>query len=368
MPPPSVQPTKLQRKAEQRKRAEARHARHLLARRLKWNPKAVTPHHSRDAYKTLFVARLARHLTAADVKAEFEYYGPIAHCHVVHERPRTAAAAAAGGGGEAVNAAGAAAPAASAPASAAGVGKEERSRGYAFVEFVSNSDMTEAYRDADGRKIAGRRIVVDVERGRTVKQWTPRRLGGGLGGTRLGGKEVNQTHSGREADKGRDKDRVDKDRDSSSRRAVSRERGGAAHSDRRDDGDRRVREAERDKVRERAEQAGSRDRRYGDREADRERDRERERDSHRDAYRDRERSGRAGGDSRSERDRERDRGGGGGGGDREAYWRGGSTSGGGGGSSSGAGIGYREDRGRADRGERWERDRFRPERSNSRGR
>lgn len=34
----------------------------------------------------------------------------------------------------------------------------------------------------DGRKIEGRRIKVDVERGRTVEGWKPRRLAGGLGG------------------------------------------------------------------------------------------------------------------------------------------------------------------------------------------
>lgn len=38
-----------------------------------------------------------------------------------------------------------------------------------------------AYKDADGLKIRGRRILVDVERGRTVKGWKPMRLGGGLG-------------------------------------------------------------------------------------------------------------------------------------------------------------------------------------------
>ena len=34
-----------------------------------------------------------------------------------------------------------------------------------------------AYKNADGKKIDGRRILVDVERGRTVKSWRPRRLG-----------------------------------------------------------------------------------------------------------------------------------------------------------------------------------------------
>jgi len=31
-------------------------------------------------------------------------------------------------------------------------------------------------------RIGGRRILVDVERGRTVRDWKPTRLGGGLGG------------------------------------------------------------------------------------------------------------------------------------------------------------------------------------------
>lgn len=41
-----------------------------------------------------------------------------------------------------------------------------------------------AYKHGDGKKIDGRRVIVDVERGRTVSGWLPRRLGGGLGGTR----------------------------------------------------------------------------------------------------------------------------------------------------------------------------------------
>ena len=31
--------------------------------------------------------------------------------------------------------------------------------------------MKEAYKSADGRKIEGRRVLVDVERGRTVETW-----------------------------------------------------------------------------------------------------------------------------------------------------------------------------------------------------
>lgn len=34
-----------------------------------------------------------------------------------------------------------------------------------------------AYKHADGKKIDGKRVLVDVERARTVKGWLPRRLG-----------------------------------------------------------------------------------------------------------------------------------------------------------------------------------------------
>lgn len=37
--------------------------------------------------------------------------------------------------------------------------------------------MRRAYKKADGKRIDGRNIVVDVERGRTVLDWRPRRLG-----------------------------------------------------------------------------------------------------------------------------------------------------------------------------------------------
>lgn len=64
-----------------------------------------------------------------------------------------------------------------------------------------STNIIAAYKHADGKKIDGRRVVVDVERGRTVKSWTPRRLGGGLGGTRRGGPNENIKYSGRVDDR-----------------------------------------------------------------------------------------------------------------------------------------------------------------------
>lgn len=46
--------------------------------------------------------------------------------------------------------------------------QDGNSVGYGFVEFASEDDLRAAYRKADGKKVDGRRILVDVERGRTV--------------------------------------------------------------------------------------------------------------------------------------------------------------------------------------------------------
>ena len=42
----------------------------------------------------------------------------------------------------------------------------------------------DAYKRADGIRIDGKRVLVDMERGRTVSSFRPRRLGGGLGSSR----------------------------------------------------------------------------------------------------------------------------------------------------------------------------------------
>ena len=76
-------------------------------------------------------------------------------------------------------------------------GQDGKPRGYGFVEFEREKDLRAAYRDADGRKIDNRRIVVDIERARIQTTWRPRRLGGGRGFTRAGPPEINQKFSGR---------------------------------------------------------------------------------------------------------------------------------------------------------------------------
>lgn len=110
-----------------------------------WDP-TNNPEITSDPYKTLFIARLNYDTTEAKLRREFEAYGPIKKITIIQDRV------------------------------------SGNSRGYAFIEYKKEKDMHEAYKRADGKRIDGRRVLVDVERGRTHKGWLPRRLGGGLGG------------------------------------------------------------------------------------------------------------------------------------------------------------------------------------------
>ncbi|KAK8219978.1 hypothetical protein M8818_000394 [Zalaria obscura] len=105
-----------------------------------------------DPFKTLFVGRLSYDVTEKDLEREFGRFGPIERIRLVTDT------------------------------TAETPDLKKKHRGYAFIVFERDQDMKAAYKDSDGIRIKDRRIVVDVERGRTVKEWRPRRFGGGLGG------------------------------------------------------------------------------------------------------------------------------------------------------------------------------------------
>merc|ERR1712217_1008573 len=108
-------------------------------------------------------------------------------------------------------------------------------RGYAFVEYEHERDLKNAYKQGDGKKIDGRRVMVDVERGRTVEGWMPRRLGGGRGPGRVGkpskkhikkAKALEAEKREKEKEKDRDRDRdQDRDRDRRDRGDRDKEKG-----------------------------------------------------------------------------------------------------------------------------------------------
>lgn len=116
--------------------------------------------------------------------------------------------------------------------------KEGKPRGYAFVEYDTSAAMREAYKRGDGTRVRGRRALVDVERGRTIEGWRPRRLGGGLGKTR-----ANKEPRPVGAKRGRSPERADYARQPERRRSRSRSRDRRRDRSRsRDRGDRRKRD------------------------------------------------------------------------------------------------------------------------------
>lgn len=107
-----------------------------------------------DPYKTVFIARIDYSLTELDISKHFSKYGVISSIRIVRDKT---------------------------------LGK---SRGYGFILFERENDAKNCVRELapTGLKIptqgrpSPRTIIVDLERGRVMKHWRPRRLGGGLGG------------------------------------------------------------------------------------------------------------------------------------------------------------------------------------------
>jgi len=201
-PPPTRVETKDEKRERKRKERQEQVAYQLEQDLALWDP-ANDPRIGGDPFKTLFVGRVNYDTSESKLRREFEVYGPVKRLKVVFNTHSGSS----------------------------------KPRGYAFIEYEHERDMHSAYKHADGKKIDGRRVLVDVERGRTIKGWRPRRLGGGLGGTRKGGPEVNTKFSGREDssnirdDRSRSRERGDRrggrDRDR------SRDRGGPPRGGRR---------------------------------------------------------------------------------------------------------------------------------------
>ncbi|ORX81013.1 RNA-binding domain-containing protein [Anaeromyces robustus] len=104
-----------------------------------------------DSLKTLFIGRLNENTKEEDIKNVFSKFGKIKNVRIILDI-------------------------------VTGI-----SRGYGFIEFESEKECKEAYKNGDNIKIDGQKILVDYERSRIMKNWIPRRLGGGFGGKKESG-------------------------------------------------------------------------------------------------------------------------------------------------------------------------------------
>lgn len=133
-------------KAADHKDSEQRQLKHNLS---KWDPHNDPNMKDTDPYRTIFIGRLPYDISELELQRKFSEFGDIEKVRVVRNKTNN------------------------------------RSRGYAFVVFTDPQSSKFACKEHGlhrGIEIKGRTCIVDIERGRTVKYFKPRRLGGGLGG------------------------------------------------------------------------------------------------------------------------------------------------------------------------------------------
>ncbi|CAN6874434.1 unnamed protein product [Brassica oleracea] len=181
---------------------------------------------SGDPYKTLFVARLNYETSDSKIKREFEAYGPIKQVRLVTDQQTS---------------------------------KPMPSLYLNTRNMKACGLLLAAYKQGDGKKIDGRRVLVDVERGRTVPNWRPRRLGGGLGTTRVPGEKL----SGEEEQKQQQPSQGRSSRSEEPRAREDREKS-------RDRGKEREREQSRERSRDRPRESHREDKHHRDRGRERE--------------------------------------------------------------------------------------------------
>jgi U1 small nuclear ribonucleoprotein len=101
----------------------------------------------KDPYRTVFVSRIDYALTELDLSEKFSKFGVIESIRIIRDL-------------------------------------NGKSRGYGFIVFEKQSDAANCVDELcrNGMKVGNRTILVDIERGRIIRNWKPTRLGGGLGG------------------------------------------------------------------------------------------------------------------------------------------------------------------------------------------
>ena len=130
-PPERIISETLFQKRAKEKQAVLEEKQKILEEQIKsYNPKDYNL--ESNAFKTLFVCRLGYETTETKLKREFEIYGSIKSIKIIRD-------------------------------------KQGKSRGYGFIEYENEEDYKNAYKHADGRRIDGKRVLVDFERGRTTK-------------------------------------------------------------------------------------------------------------------------------------------------------------------------------------------------------
>lgn len=135
--------TPAQRRVRVKREREQHVAQIVVEARKAWDPFVVAAdgEKTKEPYNTLFVYNIAPQTLELCLQEEFEPFGPVRNVIMPKDRDGVP-------------------------------------RGYAFVEFEHERDAEIAIKQTTDMRCDGRRLRIDVERGRTVKGWFPNRLDG----------------------------------------------------------------------------------------------------------------------------------------------------------------------------------------------
>ncbi|EGW33058.1 uncharacterized protein SPAPADRAFT_60375 [Spathaspora passalidarum NRRL Y-27907] len=128
-----------------------RHQESFTRQLAQWNDPELFAKNERefmkDPYRTVFIARLDYSVTELDISSAFSKYGVIESIRIIRD-------------------------------------KNGKSRGYGFIVFERTNDAKNCVNELcrSGILLKNRHALVDFERGRIIRNWKPRRLGGGEGG------------------------------------------------------------------------------------------------------------------------------------------------------------------------------------------
>jgi U1 small nuclear ribonucleoprotein 70kDa len=139
--PPERKYVIIERKKKEKEERKKRNFEELLS---KWDPHKDEKIKG-DPNNTIFVGHLDSSITEEDLKKKFEEYGNVTRVRVVKNE------------------------------------KKKKDFIYGFIEFEKHKDFKLAYQNANGKRVGKGTIIVDYERGRTIRNWKPKRLGEGLG-------------------------------------------------------------------------------------------------------------------------------------------------------------------------------------------
>ena len=103
-----------------------------------WNPKS-NPKATNNPYKTLFLYGLGKNVDENSLKFEFEEFGTVKEVKIIKNR-------------------------------------KGENKGYGFIEFERTKDFREALGKGNKKKINGRHVNVEMERGRTENKFKPLRF------------------------------------------------------------------------------------------------------------------------------------------------------------------------------------------------